>query len=184
MTETPFPVVVITGPIGVGKTRTAQALGDLLETHGVARTVIDMDWMRDTWPQPADDRFNTRLGYRNLADTVRNSREAGSGRAVLADVVESREQRACYRDAIPDAEVHVVRLTADMEAIRQRIAHRASGVDETWELERTAELASIMDAGKVGDVVIDTTGRTPDDVAREIAVWLGWLPDTLETTNS
>ncbi len=178
-TDGTVPVVVITGPIGVGKTATTVQLGDLLSDAGIPHTAIDMDWLRATHPRPVDDRFNARLGHRNLADVARNSRKAGSERFVIADVVESRRDRENYCQAIPGAEVMVVRLTADMDTIRARIAHRASGDDDPWEVERAAELIAIMDANDVADVLIDTTGRTPREVASQIADRLGWLPDAI-----
>ncbi|HYH12051.1 MAG TPA: AAA family ATPase [Thermomicrobiales bacterium] len=171
-----IPVVVITGPIGVGKTTVTQHLGYLLSAHEVPHTVIDMDWLRDTWPQPADDRFNSRLGHRNLADVARNSIEVGSERFVIADVVESRQHRENYREAIPGADVRIVRLSVDMEVNRERISRRANGDEDPWEAARAGELVDIMEANNVADVVIDTTGRRPKDIAREIADWLGWLP--------
>lgn len=179
MTEMNVPAVVITGPIGVGKTTISQQLGHLLTALEVPHTVIDMDWLRDTWPQPPDDRFNTRLGYRNLADMARNSREAGSRCFVIADVVETRDQRENYRQAIPGAEITVVRLTAGMDTIRRRISHRANGADDPWESQRAVELIAIMDANDVADLAIDTTGRTPEDIAGEIATRLGWRPAEL-----
>ena len=178
----PFPVVVITGPVGVGKTTTAIALSDLMTDLGLSHTLIDMDALTATWPRSADDRFNERLGFRNLADVVRNGREAGSARLIVAAVIESREGRERYRDAIANAEVTVIRLVAPIGHIRERIMLRNSiaGWSEAgvpWEIERGAELVAIMDANDVADVMIDTTDRSPDDIAQEIAEWLGWLPE-------
>ena len=184
MTEptSPFPVVVITGPVGVGKTTTAVALSELMTDLGLSHTLIGMDALTATWPRSADDSFNERLGLRNLADVVRNGREAGSERLIVAAVVESREGRERYHEAIPGAEVTVIRLVAPIEHIRERIAARNSiaGWSEagvSWEKDRAAELIAIMDTNDVADVIIDTTDRSPNDTAQEIAQWLGWLPE-------
>ncbi len=177
-----FPVVVITGPVGVGKTTTSQALSELLMACKVPHTMIDMDALTATFPRQPDDRFNARLGFRNLADVVRNARGVGSTRLIVAGVVESRDGRDPYRAAIPDAEVTVVRLIAPIESIQHRISARnslsgCSEADVEWELDRAAELIAIMDAADVADLCVDTTGRGADEVAREIGVWLGWLPE-------
>ena len=177
-----FPVLVITGPVGVGKTTTAWALSDLLTHHEIPHTMIDMDALRATYPPPPDDRFNARLGFRNLADVTRNGREAGSTRLIGADVIESRVGSNAYREAIPDAAVTVVRLVAPIASIHARILTRSSvgagseaGI--AWERDRAAELIAIMDAVDVADICIDTTGRGAEEVAREIGVWMRWLPE-------
>jgi len=176
-----FPVVIITGPVGVGKTTTAEALGELLIEHDIPHTMIDMDALTWTYPRPAGDRFNARLGLRNLADVTKNGRENGSTRLIVAGVIEARSDRDDYRNVIPGAEVTVVRLVAPIERIRKRIVLRSSSgagseAGVAWEKDRAAELIAIMDAADVADFSIETTDREPRDVAREIAEWLGWLP--------
>lgn len=171
------PVLVVTGPVGVGKTTVTLALGDLLAAAGLPHTLVDMDWLRSTWPAPRDDRFHTGLGYRALAALAREARAAGSGRFVIADVVETWAQRDEYARAIPGAEVTVARLLADLGTIEARIARRAAGADDPWEPRRAAELIGIMDANAVADLTIDTTGLAPMEIAREIAARLAWLSD-------
>lgn len=176
-----FPVLVITGPVGIGKTTTAQALSELLFKQEATHTFVDMDALTATFPRPPDDRFNERLGFRNLADVTRNAREAGSTRLIVANVVESRDGRDPYREAIPDADVTVIRLIAPIESIHDRIVSRSSNAGSSeagvsWDKERAAELIAIMDAADVADVCVSTTGRGPEAVAWEIGSWLGWLP--------
>ena len=176
-----YPVLVITGPVGIGKTTTASALSELLIEHGVAHTLVDMDALTATWPRPPDDRFNERLGFRNLADIVRNGRDVGSARVIVSGVIESRDGRIRYVEAIPDAEVTVVRLVAAIDDIVDRLVTRnfiGAGSDAglEWERHRAAELIAIMDAADAADFSIDTTDRTLEDVAREIGTRLGWLP--------
>lgn len=166
--------VVVTGPIGVGKTTTVQAIGDLLAARGIAHTLVDMDWLRSSWPVPPGDRFNVELGYRNLVAVARTGRAAGSEVIVVADMVETRAQRERYREAIPGAEVTVVRLLAPPDVIGGRIRQRAGDAVDPWELERAAELTAIMGRNRVADVTIDTTGRTPREVAEGVMVALGW----------
>ncbi len=167
-------VVVITGPVGVGKTTIVEHMSDLLEEQGVPHTGVDMDWLRFSYPRPSGDAFNVELGYRNLADLARNCLGAGSTRFVIADVVETRAQFQRYQEAIPDADVAIARLTADLACISKRIEQRAGGNADPWELARAAELMAIMDANAVVDVTIDTTARSPREVAEEVLRWLGW----------
>lgn len=181
-TDHSVPVVVITGPVGVGKTTTANAMSELLEAHEIAHTLVDMDALRQTFPRPPGDQHNVRLGMRNLADLARNAREAGSRHFVLADVVTLPGDRDGYREAIPNARITVIRLLAPVERIHERImARNAGGTGNAgwlaWEKNRAAELIGIMDANDVADLTVDTSGRTPRAVAREIAIRLGWLPE-------
>lgn len=83
-----IPVLVVTGPVGVGKTTVATEISALLADAGIPHACGDMDGLRDAWPAPPDDRFNTALGLRNLAAIWRNFQAAGAQRLILADVVE------------------------------------------------------------------------------------------------
>jgi len=39
------PAAFLTGPVGVGKTAVATALGELLEAAGASVAVLDLDWL-------------------------------------------------------------------------------------------------------------------------------------------
>ncbi|GAB2821190.1 DUF397 domain-containing protein [Lentzea nigeriaca] len=47
--------LLITGPVGVGKTTVAEAVGDVLAAAEVPHAVIDLDWLRCFRPSPADE---------------------------------------------------------------------------------------------------------------------------------
>ena len=170
-------VVVITGPVGAGKSTSAAALSDLLAERDVPHGMIDVDYVRWCYPTPADDRFHAKLGWRNTAAVAANYREAGARVIVLADVVERQEQRGEYEAAIPDAEVSIVRLRVPMELIVERLLarQRDSGESLEWHLKRAPELEAIMNEREIGDFVIDVGRRPPQEVAAEIAMRLGLI---------
>jgi predicted kinase len=168
------PVVVVTGPVGVGKTTVASAVGDELERRGMAHTVLDVDWLAHTWPAPADDPFNSRLVYRNLADVCRNAIEAGAGRIVLAYVIEDWDGRDAIAACIPGADLTVVRLTVEPATNAARLRGRESPESLAWYLARAPELERIMSANGVGDHVVTTDGWTPAEVASEVLRVTGW----------
>ncbi|MGY4766497.1 hypothetical protein ACXC9Q_06220 [Kribbella sp. CWNU-51] len=58
--------LLITGPVGIGKTAVAGAVGEALAEVGVPGAVIDLDGLASAWPAPPDDRFNLALELRNL----------------------------------------------------------------------------------------------------------------------
>lgn len=173
-----IPVMVITGPVGVGKTTIAGDISTLLADAGIPHACVDVDALRDAWPAPPGDRFNTALGLRNLAAIWRNFQAAGAERVVLADVVERRGDLDGYREAIPGAEVTLVRLRAPVATLQDRVGKREAGAGRDWHLHRAAELAQQMDRDALEDILIETDGRAPQDIAREILARSGWLPTT------
>src|ERR1041384_4175632 len=113
MTDT-IRVLIINGPVGVGKSTTANTLSEMLEAQGGPHAVIDMDYLRSVYPRPEDDPHHVELGYRNLAAVWQNFRDAGARAAIIPSVVETAENIEAYRRAIPGAAITVVRLTASV----------------------------------------------------------------------
>jgi adenylylsulfate kinase len=175
MYMTTVPVLVITGTVGVGKTTTGVAISDILDHQGIAHALIDQDMLRWSSPRPMDDPFNIAVGLRNLAAVWANYRAAGTERLILVDVVETGDELAGYRTAIPDATMQVVRLIASLPAILRRLEGRESEASLAWHQRRAPELIAIMDRNQVGDLHVDTEGRTSSDIAHEILKRAGWL---------
>lgn len=173
------PVMIVTGPVGVGKTTVAAAVSDLLDRAAVPHAMVDADHLRWCYPSPPADPFRGALGLQNLAAVWANYREAGADRLVLADVVESRDQLADYRAAVPGASLQVVRLTAPLAAIERRLAGRDTGDALAWHRRRAAELAAIMARNRVEDLLIETADRSPAEIAREALSCARWpgVPD-------
>jgi hypothetical protein len=166
------PVLIVTGPVGAGKTTVGQAIADHLDAIGCPHAFVDMDALRACFPRPADDPFHVQLGLRNLAVIWRNFQDAGAERLIIADVVESRDLRG-YQAAVPGAEIAVVRIEALPGTIEQRLRRRETGEGLAWHLARAIELAEMMARHGIGDLVIGTDGRTPAEVAEEIVRRLG-----------
>ena len=171
-----IPVVVVTGPVGAGKTATMEALSMLLEQVPGRHVAIDMDHLRWVVPEPEGDRFGSQLGLRNLTAIWPNLLDAGIRRAVMADVVESREQVRDYEAAMPGADVTVVRLHVAPGEIARRLKVRETPETIDWYLRRAPELQAIMEREGVGDIVIDVGTRDPQAIAREIIDKAGLIP--------
>ncbi|KOV83724.1 AAA family ATPase [Nocardia sp. NRRL S-836] len=169
--------LLITGPVGVGKTTVAQAVGDLLARAAVPHAVIDLDWLAASWPAPPGDRFNFELQLRNLAAVARNYLDAGAHRLVLAGVVESRADRQRYADVL-GVDLAVCRLRADLAVVERRLVgrHRDDG-ELRWHVERSRELERIFDAAGVADFVVAADGEVAQvaQVAESVAGAAGWL---------
>jgi adenylylsulfate kinase len=164
--------LLITGPVGVGKTTVAEAVGDVLAAIGVPHAVIDLDWLRHCRPAPADDPFHLELELRNLRAVARNYAGAGAQRLVLAGVLENRADRARYAEAA-GAKLTVCRLKADLSVIRERLAQRHrhdSGLE--WHMHRAGELERIFASAWVEDFVVEA-GRPVTEAAQDVVT--GWL---------
>jgi len=169
------PLLVLTGPCGVGKTTVAGAASECLEEAGVAHAWLDMDALRACHPRPPGDPYHVRLGLANLAALWPRYRAAGATRLVLADVLEAPSDAEGYRVAVPGARPLVVRLEAPLEIVLARLARRESGSGLDWHTARAAELKGIMERAGVGDLVVDAV-RAPGEVARDVLDRAGWLP--------
>ena len=171
-------VVILTGPVGSGKTTTMRALGDLLSAGHIPHAVLDVDQVRTFYPVPPDDRFGERIGLRNVQAIAANYREEGARVLVLATVIETNESVVTkFAGAIPNAAITVVRLNVPMETILDRLERRESASTIAWYRHRAPELQEIMERENIGDIVIDVGQRTPHDIASEIAHRLGLLPN-------
>jgi adenylate kinase len=170
------PVLLITGPVGVGKTAVLNEAAEILRTTEVRFTAVDLDALSYTFPAPRDDRFRSELTFRNLAALWRNARAAGSERLVLARVIEARAEVTRYGRAIPGADITVVRLRAPIRTLQRRAREREIGLGRAWSVKRAAELARIMDRARPEDILVETDRRTVGAIAREILDRVGWLP--------
>ena len=179
-TERPaIPVVVITGPVGSGKSTVAATLCDLLAANDCRNAYVDMDSLRWLYPAHPEDRFSARLGFQNLAAIWPNLLDAGATCVVLADVVEDMVQRETYESLMPGSMVTIVRLNVPLNLILERLANRESGADLEWHRQRAPELQAIMERAAVGDLVLDVGTRSPHAVATEIAHRLNLIPSSL-----
>lgn len=175
MTFARIPVLLITGPVGVGKTTIASVVSALLEEAAMPHAFVDMDQLRCAYPRPPDDRFNVALGLRNLGGVWVNYHAAGVRRLVLADVLEARADLLGYEAAVPGADILVVRLRASVASLAVRVQRREVGQGLDWHVRRSAELAAQMERERVEDIVVETDGRGVPELAQEVLDRSGWV---------
>ena len=168
------PVLVVNGAVGAGKTTALGELSDLLREVDASFLAIDLDALSQMWPQPEDDPYGLGLAVCNLAGVWRNAATAGAARLVVAGVVESPADLAAIVGAVPGADPFVCRLDAPVGELQDRLRRRELGTGRHWHLERAAELAAILAAGTVDDVVVDTTGKPARAIGIEILQAAGW----------
>jgi energy-coupling factor transporter ATP-binding protein EcfA2 len=171
------PTILVTGPVGVGKTTLIDEMSGLLRAADIPHASVDFDQLTASYPRsPDDDMWGTTLGLANLAAMWRNYSALGADRLLIARVIEDRKELEGYRGAVPGAEIVVVRLRASPSTLQQRVRQRGEGRGMQWHLDRAVELAPLMDEQRVEDVVVETEGRQPGELAREVLQRVGWLP--------
>jgi broad-specificity NMP kinase len=171
------PVLLITGPVGVGKSTVGREVFRLLgEEARVRCAFVDLPALGAAWPPPSDDPWNERLLHANLACTWEKFKRNGARRLVLCRVLEARSLLRHIRAAVPGAEIVVVGLRAPLELIHERVRSREAA-DPSWYLDAATELVEKLRSAGVEDHTVDNDHRSPTDVASEILRIIGWLAD-------
>ena len=167
--------LLINGTVGAGKTSVAEMVGDLLTEAGVPNAVIDLDWLRRSWPSPAGDRFNVAMALRNLRSVARNYRDAGAVRIVLAGVIETKVERDRHEDAL-GVPLSMCRLRVDLPLVRARLAqrHEGEGAVLQWHLARSGELDAILEAAVIEDFTVSATDLSISSTAKMVLSTAGW----------
>jgi len=169
------PVLVITGPVGVGKSTIAAEAAWLLRQADVPHALVDLDRIEQCWPVPADDPWNERVSHRNLACMWANFRQAGADRLIFARVLETRSLLRRVTKAVPGAQITVVRLWAPLAVLHERIRSREAS-DPDWFLDAATYTAEVFKRAQVEDHLVDNENRPATVVAEEVLQRVGWLP--------
>ncbi len=170
LTTCMIPVLTIIGPVGIGKSTCADAISDLLiDLYEIPHAVVDLDDVRRAQPTPKDDRFHMNLGFRNLAALWQNYQEVGAKCLIIPSVMENRAHLDKIRSSVPGADLFVVRLASSLKVNHERIRGREKTVDSlNWHLNRSTQLAQELSEKKLENVIVDTDGKQPSDIAHEI----------------
>ena len=174
MAEISFPLLTVSGPIGVGKTTIGQEISTLLDGWNIAHTFIDLDALTQTYPRPPDDRFGYRLAFLNLRDVWANSVSAGSRNLIVARVVETRSRLEEIERALPGCKSTICQLRASNETLLERVRKRELGSGRDWHERRALDLALLLRKNGPADFVVETDGRSPPDIASDIAAHVTW----------
>ncbi|GAC1650550.1 MAG: hypothetical protein NVS9B11_23620 [Candidatus Dormibacteraceae bacterium] len=112
--------------------------------------------------------------FRNLAAMWSNYRALGLERLLLARVLEARAELESYREAIPGAEIVVVRLRASEPTLHDRLRGREIGLNQEFALRRASELLALMDHSMVEDYIVDTEGSSIVGISLDVLAKLVW----------
>jgi adenylylsulfate kinase-like enzyme len=186
---TPGEILWLCGATAVGKSTIGWEVAKWSRRAGHITGFVDLEQIGFLNPAPARDPSNHRLKAANLAAVCANFCEHGARRLVVVGPVELHNQVRLYREALPAATMKLYRLHASPERLGERIRLRGLGggppiAGDALRGQPPAVLAQAHEAAvtqaaalehtNIGDVCIDTDGRTVDDVTREIAERVDW----------
>jgi GrpB-like predicted nucleotidyltransferase (UPF0157 family)/predicted kinase len=172
-------IILINGPLGVGKTEVAWRLIEKFERA----VMLDGDYLGALHPFEIYDEQRVAYRYDTICHVARFHVEHGWKNIVVNDVFETPETLDQLRRALNEIDHanHAYRLTCRAEEVERRIRSRSRDPDRlAWELRRSRELQAIQAANaRRGDLgfAIDTTGLSIDEAADAI-----WRDVTSEVT--
>jgi hypothetical protein len=160
--------ILLTGGVGSGKTTVLLALGELLEERGEPYALIDLDWL--AWLRPAPGTLTVHEALlANLRAAWETFRRAGVELVALARFVQSGEELAAIRAALPGVELVAVRLTLPAELQEARLRSRDTG----RELEQHLAFAAAAEPAGFEDATV-ANEAAPSVVAAEVLRVAGW----------
>lgn len=165
--------VLLTGPVGSGKTAVAMELGEALEARGLPAAVIDLDWL-GWFHGPPGSPSPDELIVENLRAVWPRFAAAGARYLVLARAVTTTTQVAALRDALPEVETAVVLVQASPEAIAARLGERDSGAVLREHLAESSTMTEALRKAGLHDVVVDNGRGSAAQSASELLDLLGW----------
>lgn len=167
-------VLLVSGPVGVGKSSVADTISAKLTKLGVPNALIDFDHMHYAYPRPEHDPFHTKLGLKNLASIYPNYLEVGVKYFIIPVLVEDNRDIVNMQNAMPNTEIFIVGLTASMANIHKRIKGRKLGGSLEWHLKRAVVINQKLLNSKLENTLIDTDEKSIDKIAdTAINIWLG-----------
>jgi adenylylsulfate kinase-like enzyme len=178
----------ICGPRGVGKSTVGWLVFMTLLRGGTSTAFVDLAQVGFLRPEPFDDPGNHRVKARNLAAVWRTFSAAAAERLVVVGPVNRMEDVRRYRRQLSETPLTVIRLTAGRERLEERILLRQQPggprlVGDPLLGQPTDVLLSVADAAadeadrleraRLGDLTVDTDGRTAADVAAMVQAVAG-----------
>lgn len=169
-----IPVLVVTGPIGVGKTAVLHEADSLLLSAGSCHATIELEELARCW-SPAVEPARVAFVHRNLGAVWANFRAAGADRLLLSALVGRRSDVEGVVDAVPGAAPAIARLHAPLPVLEQRIRTREAAHAVDGELDGARWWARHFEQEHPEDFLVASDARPVREVAGELLFRAGWL---------
>ena len=167
------PVLLVTGPVGVGKTTVLHEADSFLIEAGVCHATVELEEIARCWPKAIE---SSRASFvcQNLATLWSNFAVVGASRLLLSGLVERRSEVERVATAVPGADVTVVRLHAPLPVLEQRIRLREPASPD-GELDGARWWSRHFEGEQPEDYLVATDQRPVREIAREVLRLAGWL---------
>ena len=157
-----LPVVWLLGTSGVGKSTTGYRMLSELHTAGVKAAFVDADQLRLASGIAA---VETELIASALPALSRGYQTHGAQVLIVAGLAADLDHLSRLLPGVPSDRLLTVHLDADGDTIRERVHRRGWLVD----LADDAVVYATQIDSDLADLHVDTTGRTPSDLAAQVA---------------
>lgn len=161
-------LLLLSGPVGVGKTTVGHELSERLARRAVPHTFVDLDALAQTFPRAQGDPFGTGLALRNLRAVWSNARAAGAKLLIVSRVVENVDDVAAIERAVALSPAITCQLSASEQTLAEQIARREVGTGFERQRKRAIELARTLASSGPADFTVETDGGTVADIADEV----------------
>ena len=160
--------ILVTGPVGSGKTVVAQEIVAIAQERGLAVAAVDVDWL--SWVTGAGETHDEVI-RRNLAAVAANYADVGVTRLVAARLVMSAAALRAILEALEGWHVVIVELEANRATLESRLRGRDVGRELDHNLGHLAEpIEPLPDAHRVAN-----ENRELREVALEVLSLAGWV---------
>jgi adenylosuccinate synthase len=162
-------IVVLSGPVGVGKTAYAQALLRRFEVHKVStrHRILSLKAVPETRAalQVAGEELDRETGGAWVADAVADEAERNpTALFLLVDAARIPDQLTHLRARFGPASVYHVHLTAPDNVLEERYSDRQPEMrefDTYAEVRSSGTEAQVGNLASMADVILDTTSGSP-----------------------
>jgi chloramphenicol 3-O-phosphotransferase len=166
-------VLLVTGPIGVGKTAVLHEADSLLIEADARHATVELEEIARCWTD-AVETSRVSFVHRNLTALWSSFAAAGATRLLLSGLVERRSEVQRVSDAVPGAAVTVVRLHAPLAVLEERIRLREPASPD-GELDGARWWTRHFEREQPEDYLVESDQRPVREIAGEVLRLAGWL---------
>ncbi len=173
-------LLALNGAPGTGKSTTTRAISEYLGAAAIPHAVIDVDELALIFDGRSFDQKKAFM-WRNLAAIWSNYIDVGDIKIIIPLVIDNDTELEAFKAATPGAERIMCELTAPAGVLKQRIAEREPGSQETmFKLIDHYDQHRQANIGKYADFEVATDDKNIAETVAEVIAKAGWqMPDML-----